>query len=270
MRKPKRPPDTSGYKTEAQLKEEALLRAEQQAKIDALKPPPSPKKKKADNFWYHYKWHTIAGVAVLALVAFFFRDVVLSTDPDATILFTTRTPVAQETLDALQIALEAVAPDGNGDGKVSILIDYIYLAPAQDTQSVSDGQAAEGMLAAESDYASTMKLATVVAAGVDNLFLVDQGMVAHFEQMMLESDVDEAGNVTRAEPQGDEIYHMFETLDLPGAEGPLLAVSATALAEAPGCEALADFYFALRPVLNEKKPASHNYGLDLLHSLTYP
>lgn len=267
MSKDKHLETASGYKTEEQLKQEAKRRAEEQAKLDALKPPPSPQKKKADNFWYHYKWHTIAAAVVVALAVFFVRDVVLSTDPDATILFVTNTPVSQETQDALQAILVEQGIDGNGDGEVSILVDYIYTPPAlpEGAEAQDDPSAA---MAAGADYAGSMKLTTVVAAGVDLLYLLDDGMVAHFETMALSSEVDGDGNVIREEPRGDEILQIFEALDIPGAQGALLPVSATILADYPACEPLMDMYFALRPVMDEKKPEPHDYGLALLEALT--
>lgn len=267
MSKKERQPDTSGFKTEDQLKEEAKQRAAEQAKIDALKKPAPPRKKKAENFWYHYKWHTIAGCVALVLVVFFLKDMLFRTDPDATILMTTQQYYSQETIDAIQASLESMATDFNGDGKVSITIDYIY-SPAQPTEeelAEMDEMEQMQMSGGQQDYASTMKLTTVVAAGMDPLYIVDEGMYDHFLQMA--AGHDEEGN---PQPITEDTESMFATLEgIQGAEKDRLPLEETILATEPIPGDLTGLNFCLRleEAMSRSKDGYFEYCRELLRLL---
>ena len=73
------------FKTEDQLKAEAKARiAAEQAQLDAAAPK-SERQKKRENFWYHYKWHSIGGAFLALLLVFFLRDF-LQPRPDVTLI----------------------------------------------------------------------------------------------------------------------------------------------------------------------------------------
>lgn len=152
------------YKTEDEIKEEAKLRRKQEEQLSAARKPDSPSKKKLDNYWYHYKWHTIAGIAILLMAVMFLRDMVFRTQPDATIIMISEEYYFTGELEELQQQLEQSAWDRNGDGKVSIQIDFINLPAEND----------DGTAASQDAYATQMKLVTVVAAGLDPLYLLDE------------------------------------------------------------------------------------------------
>lgn len=261
--------ENSGYyRTEEELKAEAKQQAAERARIQAAKPTPSQGKKKADNFWYHYKWHTIGGVVALLLVVFFVRDVLFRTDPDATIILATSTPLPTETTDALQQALEAVAGDFNGDGKVSIAVDAIYMPaatePAVGAQSAQEDIAAN--MGGQSDYASVMKLTTVIAAGLDPIYLLDDDLYAHMLQMAAGSEQDAQGNVMYHQPTEEHALTVFERLD--AADGQLrIPLAATSLAGDAGLDLVMDTAFSLRVQAGDKNAEYHAYCRALLEAL---
>jgi hypothetical protein len=288
-------------KTEEQLKQETLARAERQARLDAQKPPQSPLKRKWDNYWYHYKWHT-AGICALAIAVFYFvQSVVFQVRPDISVVFASSSYVAQERIDALRAAIEGAIADFNGDGKVLAQLDFIYLTSAaptgegadatgagingaagggddatDETAGARDGSPAPGLglgMAADPqiEQASAMKLMAVTAAGSTPLYLVDDGMYEYLARMANPAEYD--GDEPAPQAGGGELYSMFEPLDgMPGATGPLsdrLPISATSLADAPGCGELGGFTFALRPQGAGKAEALayRNFCLDFLKSV---
>lgn len=153
------------YKTEDQLKAEIL--AVHQAEAEAAKLHPKTESRlKHENFWYHYKVHVIVGMFLLIVSVFFIKDLLFRTIPDATIILVSSEYLPDESIDSLAAELEGIADDFNGDKKVSILIDRIV---------VSNNE--------QQDYASVMKLSTVLAAGNDPIYLMDDESYRHISSM---------------------------------------------------------------------------------------
>lgn len=119
--------DQPVYKTEEMLKQEARERFEEEARLEALKPPQSTRKKKIDNFIYHYKWQTAAIVIGALLAALFLRDTLFRPKPDMMLIIATSRYIPEYETAALQTALEKHMGDFNGDGKVLLSLDPIYL-----------------------------------------------------------------------------------------------------------------------------------------------
>jgi hypothetical protein len=166
------------YKTEEQIKQEVKARREAEAR--ALPPQKSERAKKAENFWYHYKWHTIAAVALVFLGVFFVRDIFFRPRPDATIVMVTEVPYDPETIDRLEAALTELAPL-NEKGKKLIAVDYINFTPGNDA-AISEMAAA-----------SQMKLMAVMAAGSEYIFLLDESTHGYITGM------DEGGSIFEPE-----------------------------------------------------------------------
>lgn len=219
MKKPELPREQ--YKTEEMLKAEAKQRAElEQAKLAARKKTPS--QEKAENYWYHYKWHTIVGAVVLCFAVFFVKDLFFRTMPDASIVVVSGSYLSTEGLEELAGSLETAATDFNGDGKVIISTDSISI-PAGDLSGASDESQPPQMQGNQMDYASSMKLMTVITAGTDPIYLLDKAAYDYITRPT------EGGMST-----ADEI---FAPLDgIPGAQGNALPFSATLLAQTGGGE----------------------------------
>ena len=97
----------------------------------AAKIVPRTFKEKWINYWYHYKLVTLAAVAGAALVFSFVWSVTHATKYDASISVVTSFPF--ETIgESLHRELDPFLEDGNGDGKVNLLLAY-YALPDPDS-----------------------------------------------------------------------------------------------------------------------------------------
>lgn len=77
-------------------------------------------KKWFENYWYHYKWHTIGGLFVLFLLAMLVHDMVSKEKYDAEISIHTSTIVIEEQRERLEQLIEPYAVDSDGDGTVNV------------------------------------------------------------------------------------------------------------------------------------------------------
>lgn len=159
------------HKTEEQIKAEALARRDDEARREVLAKPKTELQKKRENYWYHYKWHTIGGVFAAVLLGFFLRDY-FQPRPDATIIMIGGGYVASETTEMLAEMLGPIAGDYNGDAKNLISVDPMTI-PA------NDGGGAD----AQMEYATTMKIVAVVAANSDPIYLLDSAGLAYLTNM---------------------------------------------------------------------------------------
>lgn len=153
-------PDTRlpGYKTEDQLKAEAKARREAEAELEKNNPKTWARQKR-ENFWYHYKWHTVIGLFVVVIAAVFISDIFFRVSPDATIILVSKNYISDESVGRLTESLKRET-----DGAV-IMVDNIILS--EDTGG----------------YGDSMKLVTVLAAGIDPLYLLDMEAFNYISSM---------------------------------------------------------------------------------------
>lgn len=109
---------------------------------EELKPDPKPEgpktpKGKWENYWYHYKWHTIGAVAVLIVLAVIIGQMVTRDPSDYTLVLVTEKAVTQSALDRLAAELEAAGTDLDGDGKVEVAIDSLIMSGDSQVDMVS-------------------------------------------------------------------------------------------------------------------------------------
>lgn len=97
-------------------------------------------KKKLDNFWYYYKYHTMAAVFALFCIIIFVRDMMNKVDYDYSIAFVGDYAVADEDSLNLQKWFEEHAEDLNGDGEVHVQISDYHLSEDGDPQMVMASQ----------------------------------------------------------------------------------------------------------------------------------
>ena len=101
---------------------------------------------KLENFWYHYKWHTIIGVFALCTLAVCISQCSSRREPDAMIMFAGNFKVATET--GLQPVENVMSGDYNGDGEKRadifqlVLVisgedgEYEYYDPVSQTEEI--------------------------------------------------------------------------------------------------------------------------------------
>ena len=105
---------------------------------------------KLENFWYHYKWHTIAGAFVFVCVLILTLQLFTKTNYDIKIIYAGEKTVSAGALTAdgkteylkLYEALKSVADDYNNDGNVNINLQNLYIPSSEEfeeqTKDVQD------------------------------------------------------------------------------------------------------------------------------------
>lgn len=169
------------YKTESQLKEEAIVKHAAEAEALATENK-SELQKKRENFWYHYKWHTIAAIFAAVLLTFFIKDTVFRTKPDVTIVIVSGGYLGEYELSLLTDALEGYATDFNDDKKISVSTDFISLPPTEDEAGQNESPTPD-LTGGQQDMASMMKLMAVIAAGSDPIYLLDESAYDYISGM---------------------------------------------------------------------------------------
>jgi len=143
-------------------------------------------------FMYHYKWYALGGLAAVILLVSFIYSVATNYKPDTKIVVVMQYALSDETFEPLRLAAEQAVGDANGDGKVFVLLDTIFI-----TYDGSDlSQAAPDML----------MLSFVEEYSV--LYLVDEAglnILRAYESAALLSDIGLEGKYAYLEPLDDAI-----------------------------------------------------------------
>ena len=96
-----------------------------------MKAPPKPSevaivpktpKEKWDNFWFQYKWHVTAIVAVTVILAVLITQCATRTKSDLEVVYFTYTSALDEQTDKIAEYIEKYASDINGDGAVNVQV----------------------------------------------------------------------------------------------------------------------------------------------------
>lgn len=109
------------------------------------------KDEKRRNWWYYHKWHVVIA-AVLALCAGSILWNALGIGkitPDYSIAYVGSTPLSEETAAALCSGFEALSPDLNGDGKVTVELQQYVNVNTGDSDTLYYAQAAQVQLVAD-------------------------------------------------------------------------------------------------------------------------
>ncbi len=80
-----------------------------------------------NSFWFHYKWVVLAIVTIAALVIYITVDAVGQESYDAKIVIASRSYMVQDNLTELTDVLESALEDQNGDGKVNVYCEVVYM-----------------------------------------------------------------------------------------------------------------------------------------------
>ncbi len=83
---------------------------------------PVTSKEKLENFWYHYKWHTIAVIAIIIILAITVAQCAAREKYDFTTVMVTYSTVTDGRISEIEKYLEQFGEDINGDGKVNIQV----------------------------------------------------------------------------------------------------------------------------------------------------
>ena len=98
------------------------LLKEELEKQEVIDTAPKTLNKKAENFWYHYKMHTIAGIFVLIIASVTIYDFVTRINPDISIPFSTTAMVGVDAQMNFDLMFSELVEDYNGDGNKVVQI----------------------------------------------------------------------------------------------------------------------------------------------------
>lgn len=96
-------------------------------------------KSRLENFWYYYKWHTLAAVVVLVAVGVGLSQCVGRVDVDLVVYYLSADPVSySEDKVNLKKALEPYVRDYTGDGQVRIEIENYFVGEKYSPNLIKD------------------------------------------------------------------------------------------------------------------------------------
>jgi hypothetical protein len=111
-------------------------------------------KEKLENFWYHYKWHTIVAAVVVIIVAIVLSQLLSKPKYDAHILYAGDTQIKNTSVDGdlphyqkLLSSLKRVVNDENGDGSIDISLQTLYALTEDQLAEISSDKTAQISLA---------------------------------------------------------------------------------------------------------------------------
>lgn len=150
---------------------------------------PRTAKEKRENFWYHYKWHTIAIVAAVIFVGSFVYSIISKVEPDYTVALLTSYMMPANGIEELERCITPYADDRNGDGKVTVNVVNYSLT----TDSASDYEAMQAQQAA------ITRLVADITVNESMIFLHDE---SSFEYMQNDFDAFFLYNDGTSMPEG--------------------------------------------------------------------
>lgn len=97
---------------------------------------------KRRNWWHYYKWYVLAGAAALWLLTGMVTDSAAARKnrPDYSIAYVGGYMLPEDTVAALEGALAAIAPDTNGDGRVTVQVNQYMLYEVDDRGNAAENQ----------------------------------------------------------------------------------------------------------------------------------
>ena len=108
---------------------------EPEAKPSEIGIKPTTFSEKWDNFWYHYKVHTVIAAFLVIVVSFITIQSLTREKFDISVMYFAYTPSAPAQIERAQAYFEQFAEDVNGDGKVKVkLIDCSFNSELRDMQ----------------------------------------------------------------------------------------------------------------------------------------
>ncbi len=134
-----------------------------------------------DNFWYHYKWHTIVSVFLIIVFGVCIGQMQSKEKVDAYVMYAGPTAFLAADIYDLQDAFEAVMPDLNGDGKKVVqFIDVTVLTDAQIKANMDKAEKEGVEYKPDMKYIADarQKFKLQLAAGDAYLLLLDPQMYA--------------------------------------------------------------------------------------------
>ncbi len=107
---------------EIKLKQMRQGLIEPEQKDEAAVIIPKTPKEKWQNYWYHFKWHTIGGIALIIVLAVMIVQCASRESYDFITIVYTRSAIESGRMEKIEEYIEQYSEDIDGDGKVSVQV----------------------------------------------------------------------------------------------------------------------------------------------------
>ena len=126
-------------------------------------------RRNVENFWYYHKWHVLAGILIICIMAVGIHSCVTKERVDLYVLYVVSGSYSTQTNEALAQKLEKYADDVDGDGEKNIQIITVAFS---ETLSRSD----------QSQSSELSRFVGQVASGPALLYLFDDANYDAFDE----------------------------------------------------------------------------------------
>lgn len=155
---------------------------------------PKTPKEKWDNFWFQYKWHVVAIVTTVVILAVLITQCATRTKYDLEVVYFTYTAALDEQTGKIADYLKKYAEDTNGDGEINVqVVNVSFTKSSGDTQY---------------QYTMMSKLQAMLA-GDENaiLYITDDESYKYLDE------ISESGGLFEGEPYkfGEDFYNATES-----------------------------------------------------------
>lgn len=134
-------------------------------------------KQKLGNVFYYYKWHIIIGAIVLVFGGVLIHDFATAERYDANVVFVHGGYIEDDTIPTLTAELEKYCPDINGDGKVNVYVNKLYIQNGVGAEDYSPEHGQERM-------AAQLMLDTEVSMDKTFIYIYDNFFINHFNDIV--------------------------------------------------------------------------------------
>ena len=150
-----------------------------------LQPPSKPEppkgfKGKWANFWYHYKWVTLISLFAVVVLTVILVQMLTQEKEDYRLALVTEKVVPTTVLEELEAELAAYGKDLNGDGKVLVSVENLYIG-GQDQMAMANQQkfilylsAGDPMFFAFDDYAFQNRVKSIESNEEEDIVFFDE------------------------------------------------------------------------------------------------
>ncbi len=155
--------------------------------------------KKWENYWYHYKWHTICGIFLAFCLLIYIGDLLGKEDFDLNVVYVSRSYTVYEQDEELQKRLEKYVPDYDENGEVNVKL-YNYTIPEEPTSQEEYDQ----------QIAMLTRFQVEISDGNTFLYIFDEDMFEYFEMEEASEDL----TYTGSDKIKDSVKYMLDGTEL--------------------------------------------------------
>ncbi|MBQ8528352.1 MAG: hypothetical protein IJ459_01305 [Clostridia bacterium] len=139
------------------------------------------------NFWYHYKWHTVVGVVVLALAAVLIGQIATREEYDIGIIYAGGHSFSRLSsngeLPSYNVAVQSlckVCPDFDGDGKINVTLKDHYVLTEREIAELREAGRGDSINEALIETDSN-DLSTAIISGEYNVLFLSEALYSELD-----------------------------------------------------------------------------------------